>query len=183
MALKFCNYCVKSGCALLLIVETEFIVCVELECVQDCLWGVILVFKITPSLWTKVFWDLNVCDSLQCSVSILRACLRDFAGLSCCEWAPSMGFNSYCWFRLIVFRCCCFYFLFGNNFKFTENLQTMKIVQRIPLCYLDSPKHCTSFALAFMCCLSLILMFFPPEPSEDVTYHGPGFWLLHSIFS
>lgn len=93
-----------------------------------------------------------------------------------------MGFNSYSWFGSIAFHCC-FYFLFGNNFKFTENLQTMKVVQRIPLFHPDSPKCCTSFALAFKFSLSFILMFSAPDPSEDATHHGPGIHLRQCMFS
>lgn len=81
----------------LLIVEAEFIV-------DESFWRDLHIRNNWHSLWTNISSDLNVCDCLQSNINTLRANIRDSAFVFFVE------LNSYCWFRSIVFHCCCFYF-------------------------------------------------------------------------
>lgn len=114
-------------------------------------------------MWTKAFWDSNVCDSLQHNISILRACFRDSISVCCKEWTQSMGFNSYFCFRSIAFHCCLLPtppfpdYLSGNNFQFTENLQTDNNTKICPLAFTQvHPNNFTPFVFPSFSCF-----FFP----------------------
>lgn len=96
-------------------------------------WKYLSVRNNWHSIWTKVFRDMDVCDSLQHGICNLRAGFRDpmLLSVSCKEWAQSIWFHSYFWFRSIVLHCCFLNsFLFENNFKFMGYLQIIKIIQR-----------------------------------------------------
>lgn len=109
------------------------------------------------SVWTKIVIDLNVCDRPQHSINTMRVCMRDFV----CLCPVTSGFSSHHWFKSTVFQWWCFHFLFGNNFKYTESLQTTKIIQRMLLFDPDLPTYFTPFTLSFLCSLHHAQAFFP----------------------